>query len=99
MRKIQLLLESLTVESFDTSVPAPPEGTVVAHQLGSRYTCGFTCEASCIQTCTCPGYGTCLQSCNGTCEQSCGSPSCFGTCFTCPWNTCEPTCGDCSGWC
>jgi hypothetical protein len=106
MRKIRLQLESLTVESFDTSAVKAPGGTVLAYDRTEA--CTNTCGDSCINSaCTCPQFGTCLASCNGTCVQSCNG-SCFGntcpascvdTCGTCGANTCEPTCGDCSGWC
>lgn len=98
MRKITLRLESLAVESFETTPPARAEGTVVGHQRTPA--CTFSCD-SCIQTaCTCPGNNTCAQSCNGTCfGYSCQAPTCVGTCATCGANTCEPTCGACTGWC
>lgn len=75
MRKIKLQLESLAVESFDTTQQEPADGTVAGHQLGTRYTCA-SCEDSCIQTaCTC--IETCGGStCEGTCDWTC---SCFCT--------------------
>ncbi|WP_420130610.1 pinensin family lanthipeptide [Longimicrobium sp.] len=36
MKKVQLKLETLRVESFETSVPANERGTVDAHQIGTR---------------------------------------------------------------
>lgn len=81
MRKVQLQLESLVVESFHTTDPAQAQGTVVAHATTPRDSCGNSCQASCIQTaCTCPGIDTCWQSCNGTCDFNsacCEEPSVF----------------------
>jgi hypothetical protein len=88
MRKVKLQLESLAVESFDTSPPEPEEGTVAAHQVWlTAGTCAVSCGGSCFQTgCSC--YNTCIQTCPDTCWASCG-----GTCweYTCA-DTCLRTC-------
>ena len=92
MRKVKLQLESLAVESFDTSPPEPAEGTVAAHQVWlTDATCLNSCGGSCFLTCgTC--YNTCFQSCPNTCWISCG-----GTCreYTCAY-TCLRTCLYCA---
>jgi hypothetical protein len=101
VRKITLQLESLAVDSFETTAVELAIGTVVAQQ-GTRF-CSLTCADSCFHTaCTCPGVNTCLLSCGGSCVQSCNgtcvgysceAATCVGTCATCGANTCEPTCG------
>lgn len=98
MKKLNLNLEDLRVESFDT-LPAPQgeKGTVQGYGTPPLVSCG---ETACDDTC----FGTCEQSCNGTCEgdtcegtcyNSCGgtcSASCGGTCNTCGSLSCVPTC-------
>lgn len=101
MRKIQLQLESLVVESFHTTAPAQAQGTVVGHQFETRGGCSFSCPESCIQTaCTCPDF-TCAESCNGSCLISCGG-TCLNSCgcatLMCPLDTYEATCR-CTGRC
>jgi hypothetical protein len=46
MKKVQLKLETLRVESFETAVPADERGTVDAHQIASRLGGGCT-ETTC----------------------------------------------------
>lgn len=79
MRKITLELDSLAVESFDTTSPARGAGTVVAYHSEA---CTQTCDASCFNSaCTCPGVNTC------------DVQSCLGTCFF--QNTCRNSCANC----
>jgi hypothetical protein len=87
MRKIILRLDSLTVESFPTTVAGGGDGTVAAHQLESG---GGTCGRSCPQTCPQSCNGTCYQSCNGTCLGFSCDASCVGTCGPC--NHTDDTC-------
>lgn len=71
MIKLNLKLEELTVESFETSDAEPVRGTVLGHATGTfpqlicgcsfdigtcDTTCGASCR-SCVQTCGCPGTG------------------------------------------
>ena len=78
--KLKLNLEELTVDSFDTSRPAPKEGTVFGEQC------------TCWTNCTCPGCPTCDHTACG--QHTCGQQTCGGD--TCDWScelTCEWTCG------
>ncbi len=98
MKKLNLNLEDLKVESFDTLPRAlnDQEGTVQGYGTPPLISCGETacdetclsCDPSCNGTCqgnTCEG--TCGRSCGGTCGHSCG-----GTCNTCGGLSCVPTC-------
>ena len=88
MRKLRLQLEDLQVDTFQTTAPEKPKGTV----FGEQCTCYTQC--TCPGCPTCAGYGTCDASCNGTCYASCngtcGGASCGGTCdytrdpYNCP---------------
>lgn len=97
MNKLKLSLESLAIESFDTTRTAREKGTVVAEQNQCTCltqctcpgcpTCYNTCEYTCDDA-TCPACPTCAASCNGTCQgatcyDTCGV-SCFDTCRRCP---------------
>lgn len=80
MKKMNLDVEALVVESFETSDVRGERGTVRGH--------GYT-DTTCAQrVCTCPTVGNGFT-CADTCQDSCG-----GTCWidTCG-NTCD-TCGD-----
>ena len=68
MRKLKLELENLTVESFDTTTPAKPRGTVFGEQC------------TCYTQCTCPGCPTCDNTCPQTCAYTCDDASCNGSC-------------------
>jgi hypothetical protein len=96
MAKLKLQLDDLLVDSFQTTEPQRPKGTVFGEQC------------TCYTNCTCPGCPTCDASCNGTCYASCNGScaatcdaSCNGTCDGCTWeascggNSCDPTC---AGW-
>lgn len=96
MRKIQLQLESLVVESFHTTPTEPIAGTVAAHQgdpfTGQPDTCGDTCGRSCAQTCpaTCDD-NTCIT-CQSDC-QACITPGCPGESgYRCTDDTCYWVC-------
>jgi hypothetical protein len=71
MRKIQLRLESLAVESFPTAPAAREPGTVEGREL----TIG--CQSG---GCLPSGDGTCGRSCPFTCPQTC-AVSCQGSCL------------------
>ena len=84
--KLKLRLDDLQIDSFHTTAPERPKGTVFGEQC------------TCYTQCTCPGCPTCAASCNGTCDASCngtcGGASCGASCYgTCDW-TCDYTCGD-----
>jgi len=89
MQKLKLQLEDLAIDSFETSPPQKPKGTVFGEQC------------TCYTQCTCPGCPTCDASCNGTCGGTCEA-SCNGTCGNTCWTcgvscggTCEYSCGGC----
>jgi hypothetical protein len=88
MHKLKLHLEDLQVDTFQTTAPERPKGTVFGEQC------------TCYTQCTCPGCPTCYASCNGTCDASCNGTcgaSCGGTCdyaceYTAGGDTCDYTC-------
>lgn len=101
MRKLALVVEDLSVESFE---PLPQRqafrGTV---QGAMRNTENDFCNGGTAWNAgTLCGPGSCaLTYCNGTCEPdgthqgSCwGAPSCGGTCEDSCHGTCAETCGD-----
>jgi hypothetical protein len=91
MRKMMLQLESLAVESFDTTAAGAPGGTVLAYDRTEG--CTNTCAGSCFNTaCTCPP-GSCQLTCGGSCVLTC-AVTCLGP--TCP-GSCVDTCGTCAG--
>ena len=71
MNKLKLRLDDLQVDTFSTTMPQKPKGTV----FGEQCTCYTQC--TCPGCPTCAGYGSCDASCNGTCDASCN-----GTCET-----------------
>ncbi len=80
MHKLKLRLESLRVETFETTRVQTERGTVFGEQC------------SCHTVCTCPGCATCDASRNGTCN---ASNACYmgtnGTiCGTCNGGECTP---------
>jgi hypothetical protein len=92
MRKLKLQLEDLQIDSFQTTSPEKPKGTV----FGEQCTCYTQC--TCPGCPTCAGYGTCDASCNGTCQTNCNcsgatcDASCNGTCdWTCDYAECGGT--------
>ena len=83
MRKIRLQLESLEVDSFDTTARQRAGGTVHVHEQHTWETVYASCD-------TC--FPTCPFSCDGSCDScvnTCGE-SCYGTCFE---DTCDESCG------
>ena len=67
MAKLKLQLDDLLVDSFQTTEPQKPKGTVFGEQC------------TCYTNCTCPGCPTCDASCNGTCDATCAG-TCAYTC-------------------
>jgi hypothetical protein len=53
MRKLNLNVQELSVESFETSRMAPEKGTVFGHATDAAGTCAghYTCDGTCDQTC------------------------------------------------
>jgi hypothetical protein len=95
MKKIRLDLDSLSIESFDTTGAADARGTVAGHATYQAYcSYGLTCVDSCEGTCD----GSCVSEC-GTCGAT-GCGSCGATyCGTCVDPSCCPTyCGTCYDW-
>lgn len=100
MKKIQLELDSLQVESFETTpAGSGAQGTVYGLTLsGEPELC--TDFTICLRECPVPTAGLTCGTCNPTCGSTCGSTcgttcgsTCQGTCdFTCG-NTCSETCG------
>jgi hypothetical protein len=97
MKKLNLDLAELSVESFETLAPEEPRGTVHAHASwhyqgctpyepcnpvsGPDYTVDYSCDDP-----TC--YNTCDYSCGGgSCYESCNCPTVPATCA----ETCQQT--------
>lgn len=96
MRKLTLELDSLVVQSFQTTAPEPGRGTVHGQGVAGPeqtpgcdsplcipsewHTCPDTCKESCYGTCE--SCHSCIASCHYTCPQTCGD-SCGGTCPQC----------------
>ena len=84
MNKLVLDLETLVVESFDTTGQEKAKGTVFGEQC------------TCYTVCTCPGCPTCGgtcpadPSCADTCWQTCDDWTCLETCG---FSNCETRCG------
>jgi len=81
MRKLQLNVEELAIESFEPGEGASNDGTVLAHQTEVGGPCGA--NDTCV---TCIAMNTChiAQTCNGM-------VGCFTKDFA---DTCALTCGD-----
>ncbi len=71
--KLQLNLEDLSVDSFDTTSTQKAKGTVFGEQC------------TCYTNCTCPGCPTCDRTCPNTCAYTCDDNTCA---YTCDDNTC-----------
>ena len=93
MAKMKLELDTLAVDSFDTTAAEKERGTVFGEQCTCYtnctcpgcYTCDNTCPATCAYTCD---DNTCAASCNGTCD-GCGGTT---TGIRTQWETCGGTC-------
>lgn len=102
MRKLTLDLDSLSVQSFETTVPdGAGRGTVLGRAVaGPDNTrdcsmdpaCVLTDQASCKGTCY--NHESCYDTCLGSCP-SCCIASCYGTCQL----TCQAACGNTSPYC
>jgi hypothetical protein len=101
MKKIRLELDTLAIESFETTGPVEARGTVQGHIPPYSYqiycsdgnTCviGNSCFESCGATCDATACGTCATNC-GTCQAT--------QCGTCYDASCCPTyCGTCDPYC
>jgi len=91
--KLQLDLEALAVESFDTLPGAhAPRGTVVAYDSNTEP----QEPNSIVNTCECPGTGGGGWSAQTYCGQAtCGQDSCYAThcvdtCSNCPQEPATP---------
>lgn len=83
MKKLNLHLEDLSVESFETAAPDEIRGTVRGHNdstgcsydspnyTGCRLSCAYDCGASAECTPECPGGGTGPGGGGGTYDNSC----------------------------
>jgi|SRR5215218_6166345 len=90
MKKLNLDLDQLAVESFDTSAAVRPRGTVrgfditdsTCYDEGCACLTNRTCDTNCNQeTCGASCYQICAPTNAG--EHTCNQPSCFYSC-TCP---------------
>jgi hypothetical protein len=79
MKKLRLHLDDLRIDSFQTTAPEKPKGTVFGEQC------------TCYTQCTCPGCPTCYASCNGSCDASCNG-TCGNTCDASCQGTCDYYC-------
>ena len=86
MNKLKLRLDSLAVETFDTTRVEREKGTVVGEQ-----------QCTCQTVCTCPGCYTCAATCPQTCDDNTCANSCYGTCGYSCFDTCTPPCPDIRG--
>jgi hypothetical protein len=104
MRKMRLDLDSLFVESFDTTAaPADAGGTVHGNAVTFQSYCsdGRTCIDTCDGTCD-TDCGTCASECL-SCESYCSCPT---VCGSCAYTMCgmyescgETLCGTCDPYC
>ena len=92
MKKLQLRLEDLAVESFGTREPLGGVGTVRGYGGGETGTSGgwkctlndLSCDFGCdtYDANTCPSGESCQGSCDGscilTCELTCAGATCDG---------------------
>ena len=77
MNKLQLRLDDLRVDTFDTTPVEKERGTVVGEQ-----------QCTCQTVCSCPGCPTCDRTCNDadwTCGESCDVGTCQETCANYPY--------------
>lgn len=94
MRKLTLDVDSLVVQSFQTTTPDGGRGTVLGQGVVGPQRTPDCQSPLCILT---EGYsceGTCGDSCQETCYNSCQScNSCIATCYQSCGGTCEASCG------
>jgi len=90
MNKLQLRLDDLRVDSFETLPDAAERGTVLGNRAISDSTCfQDICTCDPTQGDTCNGGYTCAT-CAGTC-QSCAE-TCVAPCVWCGVETDPPAC-------
>lgn len=101
MKKLNLKLDDLAVESFDTTPAARPDrGTVQGNDVSDTtcYDRHCTCETNGFE---CETNYNCPEPTMDTCNATCGASCTFFCSHTCPMNTCayscEGTCG-CPTW-
>jgi hypothetical protein len=87
MRKLELRIDELTVESFETSRTGGSRGTVLGNQIGMDFaaaevTAPDTRQQTCYEWYTCGGVETCNFA--NTCYT-------FGGGYTCDASNCDPT--------
>jgi hypothetical protein len=70
MKKLRLVLDELSVETFATDGGEAPRGTVVGHATNTCIT------YRCLNTRLCTGAGGNAASCDGTCYATCGDRDC-----------------------
>ena len=90
--KLTLNLESLSVESFETTAAHQGKGTVFGEECSCQTVCSCPGCPSCDATCP----ATCAYSCADSCDASCTSPEtkCDTCLYTCGTNS---YCADCTG--
>jgi hypothetical protein len=64
MKKLELKLDDLQVETFTTAERPAGRGTVEGHYGTTHTQAGETCDVTCAGTCR--GYDTCFVSCQMT---------------------------------
>jgi hypothetical protein len=96
MKKLSLALDTLAVETFETTAAELDlRGTVHGHATWQYNGCtaarpcnpssspDYTMDNTCQDTC----MYSCPVSCGGSCDYSCNCPTQRNTC----WETCQPT--------
>lgn len=92
MRKLTLDVDSLVVQSFQTTAADGGRGTVLGQGVVPQQT--PDCQSPlCIPSewHTCPE--TCRESCYGSCESCESCNSCIASCHVSCGGTCEDSCG------
>jgi hypothetical protein len=97
MRKLTLNLDSLAVQSFETTPEdAAGRGTVLGRGIAVGYpaqTYPYGCPSPlCMDTPLASCDGSCGNSCYESCNGSCGS--CIASCNASCGGTCDASCGD-----
>jgi hypothetical protein len=82
MKKLRLVLDDLSVESFGTHQDEDVRGTVAGLNVPATPPYTASCDGSCANTCV-----SCVNTCLNTCQNSCYA---YDTCMTC--HTCEFHC-------
>ena len=85
MKKLQLDLDQLAVESFQTAAPARADGTVRAHGVSEVLT---ECPGCTLRICptgeSCDAAESCIDSCGDSCNcPTFGGDTCGLSCLGC----------------